>query len=102
MTAKSALLNVIKPPCTDPTSPSCGTSPHQVLILDGVALLQMFPVGGAKTFKELCKALFEMIARRSAGYQGVHLVFDRYDIGTSLKDRTKRFRAKAASCAVDI
>lgn len=80
VTAKSALLNVIKPSCTDPTSPSCVTSSHRFLSLDGMALLQMFPVGGAKTFKELCKVFFEMITRRSTDYQEVHLVFGRYDI----------------------
>lgn len=99
--AKSALLNVIKPSCTDPTSPSCRTSSHQVLILDGMALLQMFPAGGVKIFNELCMAFFEMITR-SMGYQEVHLVFYPYDIGASLKDRTRHSRTKAASCSVDI
>jgi len=46
VTAKSALLSVFKPSCADITSTSS-------MILDGMALLQAFSVGGTKTFKEL-------------------------------------------------
>ena len=100
--SKSALLNLLEPLNPNTTSITCKTPSYQVLIQDGLALLLMFPISGLKTFKDLCSAFFEMISRKSAGFQAVHLIFDRYHIGASFKDRTRRSRAKAGSCCVEI
>ena len=67
--SKSALLNLLKPLNPNTTSITCKTPSYQVLIQDGLALLLMFPISGLKTFKDLCSAFFEMISRKSAGFQ---------------------------------
>lgn len=98
MTAKSAILKalVAMNETTAENPPS-----KQVLVLDAMAQLQQFTVGTAKIFHELVVAFLGHLAKMSAGYSVVHLIFDRYDVGSSLKDRTRTLRTKGG-CELEI
>ena len=102
VTTKSALLRVLEkmnmPISTDPQPPPSS----RVLILDGMAILQQHPVSGSANFKELVGSFMQRIARLGAGYGELHLVFDRYDIGASLKDKTREKRARGGGYDMDI
>ncbi|KAG0720833.1 Serine/threonine-protein kinase pim-3 [Chionoecetes opilio] len=53
-------------------------------------------------FKDLVGSLLQRVAQLGVGYGELHLVFDRYDIGASLKDKTREQRARGGGYDIDI
>ena len=99
---KSVLLRVLEKmnsavPTDSQTPPS-----SRVLILDGMAILQQHPVSGSANFKELVGSILRRVPLMVADYGELHLVFDRYDIGASLKDKTREQRARRGGYDMDI
>lgn len=75
MTAKSAILKVFKDMNEELADHPVS---KQVLVLDAMLQLQQFPVGSSKNFLELAVMSLDGLAKMSAGYNTVHLIFDRY------------------------
>jgi hypothetical protein len=67
-----------------------------------MAILQQDPVSGSANFKELVGSFMQRGARLVVGYEELHLVFDRYNIGASLKDKTSEQRARDGGYDMDI
>ncbi len=102
VTTKSALLRVMEKMNAAISTTSQPTSTSRVLVLDGMAILQQHPVSGSGNFKALVGSFLQRIARLGVGYRELHLVFDRYDIGASLKDKTREQRARGGGYDMDI
>ena len=94
VTTKSALLRVLEKINAAVSTATQPSSSSRVMVLDGMAILQQHPVSGSTNFKELVGSFLQRVARLGAGYGELHLVFDRYDIGASLKDKTREQRAR--------
>ena len=102
VTTKSALLRVLEKMNAAVSTASQRPSSSRVLVLDGMAILQQHPVSGSANFKELVGSFLQRVARLGVGYGELHLVFDRYDIGASLKDKTREQRARGGGYDMDI
>ena len=102
VTTKSALLRVLEKMNAAVSTASQPPSSSRVLVLDGMAILQQHPVSGSAIFKELVGSFLQRVARLGVGYGELHLVFDRYDIGASLKDKTKEHRTRGGGYDMDI
>ena len=45
-----------------------------------------------RTGKDLAKHFLNVVEQKSTGFDEVHVIFDRYDIANSLKERTRQLR----------
>ena len=77
-------------------------SSSRVLVLDRMAILQQHALSVSRNFKELVESILQRVARLGAGYGELNLVFDRYDIGASLNDKTREQRAPSGGYDKDI
>ena len=77
------------------------SSAKQVLVLHAVAQLQQFCVGNDKSFHAPTVAFKDHLAKILRDYSIVHLIFDRYDVGASLKDHTRGLRMQG-TCQLEI
>ena len=102
VTTKTSLLRVLENMNAAVSTALQHPSSSRVLILDGMAILQQQPVSGSANFKELVGSILQRVARLGVGYGELHLVFDRYDIGASLKDKTREQRARGGGYDMDI
>lgn len=91
--AKSKLLNILEgllPEQQPPTSEELG---RPVVIIDAMAVVQsMGKPTWVKTGRDLANHFVEIIDSRSTHASEVHVVFDRYDVPHSLKEKTRQVR----------
>ena len=81
---------VVEPPPTDNQPNSVA---GQVTIIDGMAVVQaMGKPTWVRTGKDLAKHFLNVVEQTSTGFDEVHVIFDRYDIANSLKERTQQLR----------
>ena len=68
----------------------------KVALFDGMALIQLMgEPKGMKTCLELASELLHLLDQKTQDYDGVHLVFDRYDIQQYLKAATHERRSES-------
>ena len=81
---------VVEPPPTDNQPNSVA---GQVTIIDGMAIVQaMGKPTWVRIGKDLAKHFLNVTEQKSTGFDEVHVIFDRYDIAHSLKERTRQLR----------
>ena len=81
---------VVEPPPTDNQPNSVA---GQVTIIDRMAVVQaMGKPTWVRTGKDLAKYFLNVVEQKSTGFDEVHVIFDRYDIANSLKERTRQLR----------
>ena len=78
------------------TSDDHQNSEKKVIIVDGMAVVQaMGKPAWVKTCADFAKHFIAVLSSKVQGYDEVHLVFERYDVATSLKEGTRERRLGA-------
>ena len=102
---KSALLTALETSVqVSPRLPCDNENPRTEHILDGMAVVQMVKVAGARTFGEMASRYFDTVTTplRRNNCDRVDVVFDRYDKEDSIKESERRRRGLSSGYEVTI
>ncbi len=98
-TDKSKLLHILKDLAQTTHGESSST---KALIIDWMVLVQALTSRKEITScKELAQHFISLLETTSAGYVIVHVVFDRYNVATSLKEKTRERRQGHMTSGID-
>ena len=102
---KSALLTALEDSVqVSPRLPCDNKNPRTAHILDGMAVVQMVKVAGARTFGEMASCYFDTVTTplRRNDCDRIDVVFDRYDKEDSIRESERRRRGFSSGYKVTI
>lgn len=75
----------------------------KAIIIDAMAMVQERSAHTVKTCSEFADLFLQGLDLKCQNYDAVHVVFDRYDVGSSLKQKTREIRqGKLLCCAYEV
>ena len=86
-------MTILESLTVEPIPTSNQLNSGKVTIIDGMAVVQaMGKPAWVRTGKDLAKHFLNIVEQKLTGFNEVHVIFDRYDISNSLKEKTRQLR----------